>query len=184
MIPRTFPHIFAIALLALSSTLASGVVAKTQPNQSERIVYAPPKSFLCNVRELRNGRGNARRSFPATMARTDEGDVVIYYWTQPYYTDSGEDALTRCTRVAGIFDTFNRRGNLDLIKTGQMNGRSVICAADSPSGPCQRLIFPLRPNENPDEVLRDLREVFRGRAIAVSASGSQRPLSLRYGASR
>ncbi|NJP09002.1 MAG: hypothetical protein HC866_05545 [Leptolyngbyaceae cyanobacterium RU_5_1] len=130
---------------------------------------------------MKNSRGISGKSFPATIARTNEGDIVVYYWTQPYYTDSGEDALTRCTRVAGIFDTFNRRENLGSIKTGKMNGKSVICAADSSSGPCKRLIFPLTPNEDPGEVLRDLREAFRGLPIAVSASGSQRPLPLQYG---
>lgn len=162
-----FPAATVSLLLASLPLLGSAALAQ-QPRFISQNKFSGPKTFSCDIRPA---PGNSKRAVPTTLARDSRGEVVVYYWTRSYYSDLGEDALTRCTRVASILDSFNRRGILATIKAGQMNGRSVICVADSGRGPCTRLVFPLEANENPAQVLADLRNALAGAAPASRTQG-------------
>jgi len=96
-------------------------------------------------------------SKPATMASYQGQNIPVIIWgADNYYGESGEDAVTRCTRVAGIFQQASQQGNLSQVinigKTAQ--GRSMICA-NSGDGSC-RFLYQVRPGENPQGARQQL----------------------------
>lgn len=164
------------AFIALVSGFSSSTLAqKISPPyhkspkalQLKRAAYAPPKAFVCGIKDIKNDNGKTIRiGVPTTVGKTDEGEVLIYHWAKPYYSDPSEDPLTRCKRVASILDRLNRVESLNLIKVGRINSKSAICASNSPDSPCSTLIFSLEPNEQPTKVLEDLRVAMKGLPVA------------------
>jgi hypothetical protein len=171
-----------------SSTPASASV------RSEKIIYAKPTDFFCDLRDQKDETGKViRRNVPTTLAKVDlaqalrqipssqnsviqlnnrkDQDVVVYYWTQDY-SDSqlGETALMRCRRVASVLQEIKSGNSLNLIKVGKMNGGNAVCLSSKVDGSCTRLIFPLKTigqlTEATDVVLKDFLEAMKGLPIA------------------
>ncbi|MGL6280858.1 MAG: COP23 domain-containing protein, partial [Microcoleaceae cyanobacterium] len=96
-------------------------------------------------------------SKPATMASYQGQNIPVIIWgADNYYGESGEDAVTRCTRVAGIFQQASQQGNLSqVINIGTTaQGRSMICA-NSGDGSC-RFLYQVRSGENPQGARQQL----------------------------
>jgi hypothetical protein len=94
-------------------------------------------------------------SKPATMASYQGQNMPVIIWgADNYYGESGEDAVTRCTRVAGIFQ--QSQGNFSqIINIGTTaQGQSMICA-NSGDGSC-RFLYQVRPGENPQGARQQL----------------------------
>lgn len=97
----------------------------------------------------------------STVANTPQGLIPVLTWNLAYYPESGEDPLTRCTRVSGILQTYNQQGMLDYITTGVMNKQNVVCAATKTDSSCSRLLFTLSPEEDSSQIVKTLRDVIR-----------------------
>lgn len=108
---------------------------------------AQASNFFC-------GTVNAK---PATMASYQGQNIPVIIWgADNYYGESGEDAVTRCTRVAGIFQQASQQGNLSqVINIGTtVQGQSMICA-NSGDGSC-RFLYQVRSGENPQGARQQL----------------------------
>jgi hypothetical protein len=111
------------------------------------VAQAQAPNFFC-------GTVNAK---PATMASFQGQNMPVIIWgADNYYGESGEDAVTRCTRVAGIFQQASQQGNLSqVINIGTTaQGGSMICA-NSGDGSC-RLLYQVRSGENPQGARQQL----------------------------
>lgn len=138
------------------------------PSHTSNIIYALPQNYFCDVRDQKNEKGEVvKKSVPATMAQTANGEVVIYFWTKPYYPDSGETPLSRCRRVAQVLSEFIKQGNPDLISLANRNGTPAICAVNKTRNSCDKLVFPLEVDEDPKSVLQDLLEAMKGLPIGI-----------------
>jgi Circadian oscillating protein COP23 len=157
-------HLVVLAVLASvtviesACTVFSKALAQTPTAQS----YASPKSFSCKSQAKKVDKKTSRQ-VPATIGHTDVGEIIIYYWIKPYYSNPSEDPLTRCTRVASVLNELNPIGrDMKRIKAGQVNGKPAICVANNSSSSCDRLIFTLEATEKPEAVLEDLQIAMKG----------------------
>lgn len=117
----------------------------------------------------------ARQTTAQPSEKSLPDKVVIYHWLENY-ADDGETALMRCRRVAAVLSDIKQQNSFHLITVGEMNGRRVLCVASKQDGPCSRLIFPLKPQEQSkeasEEILKDFLEALKGLALTVrSAKG-------------
>ncbi len=94
---------------------------------------------------------------PATLAQTSTGQTVsVIRWVSNSFSDAGWSPERRCQEVSSRFETFRREGRLRFLTTGRMNGASVICTAQANPGPCDGLLYTLKPGQDPTTTLRSL----------------------------
>ncbi|MDZ8026785.1 MAG: COP23 domain-containing protein [Nostoc sp. DedQUE01] len=155
------------------TTPTRGVIPSDTFDTIFNIIYAPPENFFCDVRDQKNEKGEVvKKSVPTTMAQTAKGEVVIYFWTKPYYPDSGETPLSRCRRVAQVLSEFIKQGNPDLISLANKNGTPAICAVDKTRNSCDKLVFPLEVDEDSKSILEDFRKAMKGLPISIERKNS------------
>lgn len=95
---------------------------------------------------------------PATIATQEGKNIPVILWVADnYFSESGEDAITRCTRVSGILNTYRQQGNWNNIITAtkSQNGQSLICAANSQDGSC-RLLYQVPKGLTPEQARQEL----------------------------
>ena len=102
---------------------------------------------------------------PATLYQNSQGDIRPWIkWTSTVMAGSGYDRLTRCQQVSNRLESFRRNGQLRHITTGVINRQNVICTANWKDGPCQGLIFTLKPGQSPSQTLQKLKGWIYGQA--------------------
>ena len=134
---------FAAASLALASSVVAGI--------SVSAVAAPAaRSFVCST----------AAGVPSTSAVTADGrQVPVIRWTSTVFSDAGWSQERRCQEVSGRFDVYLKQGRLAYITTGRMNGLPVICTAATNGGPCDGLLYTLKPGQDATSTLRNLLEI-------------------------
>ncbi len=132
-------------LVAGAITLGSAIpVALTAAQPS----YAGNTSFYCG----------SSGGYPATVADTPRGSVVIIRWSSEYFSDSGYDSQTRCNIVSSKFQSSYNTGALNFITAGVVNGLPVICATGEYGGACNTntVLYTLKPGQNAAVVIQRL----------------------------
>ncbi|MDF0554623.1 COP23 domain-containing protein [Kamptonema sp. UHCC 0994] len=97
-------------------------------------------------------------SNPATIATQEGKNIPVILWVADnYFSESGEDAITRCTRVSGILNSYRQQGNWNNIitVTKSQSGQSIICAANSQDGSC-RLLYQVPKGQTPEQARQEL----------------------------
>ncbi len=79
---------------------------------------------------------------------------------------SGYDRVTRCQQVSNRLEGFRRNRQLRHITTGVINRQNVVCTASRKDGPCQGLVFTLKPGQSPSQTLQKLTGWIYGQASA------------------
>ena len=97
---------------------------------------------------------------PATNAlKADGTQIPVIRWTSNTFNAAGWTQQRRCEEVSRRFDTYLKQGRLAYITTGRMNRLPVICTAASKSGPCDGLLYTLKPGQNATATLKDLLQI-------------------------
>lgn len=109
----------------------------SQPSQAQA------SRFFCQV---------APDNIPTTYAQTQQGSVPVIKWRSEYFPDY--PPLKRCQEVSTRFANYHAQGMLDQLSSGYQNRQPVICAGTSCTG--NNLLFTLRPDQNPGQVLKEL----------------------------
>lgn len=119
---------------------------------------------------------------PHTVTTTSQASqevIPIFRWSNDYYPETGEDALTRCTGASAILQDYNQKGLLNYLKAEIINGEPVVCAASAAPDEnvadhsCNRPIFTFKPGEDAEPTVEILRQV-----LSNSSSPSQERLSV------
>ena len=135
----------------LKAMVVCGVLANVSsllPPASEASPVA--KGFVCSVA---NGA-------PSTSAvKADGAQVPVIRWTSSAFEAAGWSPERRCEAVSKRFDSFYRQGRLTYITTGRMNSLPVICTAQTNGGPCDGLLYTLKPGQNATATLKSLLEI-------------------------
>lgn len=145
------------SLLLIGEAIVTNTVAMAQVQRSPSTAAAP-STFFCKVVEGK----------PTTVARTAQHTISVISWTRDYYAESQETPLARCIRVSALLQDYSRKGILNYITHGEMDGQRVVCAASAARSPCSRLLFALDPDENPAQVVDDLRIVVKNPMALLS----------------
>lgn len=144
--------------LFLKSILAGSIAAAASFLASSP-AFAQTASFFCG----------AAGGFPATIAAQQGKNIPVILWVADnYFNESGEDAITRCTRVSGILNN-SQQGNWDnIVMSGASGtGQPIICAANSQDGSC-RLLYQVPRGQNPEQARQELLRRVRNPNVSVS----------------
>ena len=94
----------------LKSVFSASIIALAAPILANSPAFAQTPSFFC-------GAAGGR---PATIAIQQGKNIPVILWVADnYFNESGEDAITRCTRVSGILNNSQSQGNWDNIVTAK-----------------------------------------------------------------
>ena len=97
---------------------------------------------------------------PSTNAvKRDGSQVPVIRWTSTTFESSGWSAERRCKEVSTRFNTYLQQGRLAYITTGRINRLPVICTATKKGGPCDGLLYTLKPGQNATSTLKNLLEI-------------------------
>lgn len=127
---------------SLTSVIVASIIALATTAGISRAARAQPTNFFCGT----------AGSTPATIANKNGNNIPVILWNaNNYFTESGEDAFTRCTRVSGILNNSSQQRSLQsIITTGvSRNGQPIICAANPQNGSC-RLLYQVPRGVNPE----------------------------------
>ncbi|MGK7922886.1 MAG: COP23 domain-containing protein [Trichodesmium sp.] len=105
-----------------------------------------------------------QNSIPTTFVKTPQGTYSVIRWVSNYFSSAGYSPMTRCRQVSDKFQLFYDDGRLDYITTGIVNRQPVVCVSGQKGGPCQGVLFTLKPQQNASETIQKLFD------IRVSAS--------------
>jgi len=99
--------------------------------------------------------GMSDNGVPTTYANTATGKKIsIIRWEKPW----GEDITPemRCQEVSENFQEAYADGLLKYLSPGYMSGYPVVCATEEFGGGCDKMLFTLRKNDNPEEAIESL----------------------------
>jgi hypothetical protein len=99
------------------------------------------------------------QGIPTTIARTAKGNVPVLRWESNHFNDSGFTPQKRCQIVSKKFQEYYSKGRLKYLTTGRSKGENVVCVAKYQNGPCDGILFTLKPGANPGETLKRLLDV-------------------------
>lgn len=76
-------------------------------------------------------------------------------WINEDFTASGYSPERRCKEISNRFEGFNRTGQLKVLKTGNVGGQPVICAASNRNSVCSKntVLITLPAGTNANTVL-------------------------------
>jgi hypothetical protein len=114
-----------------------------------------------------------RHGSPTTAVRTPGGVMPVIRWVSHYFLPSGYNPQTRCQDVSARFQTYYNNGMLNYITTGIVNRQPVVCVTDSTGGPCQGVLFTLKPHQNASKVIEKLFDIRAGASGPLYESSSR-----------
>ncbi len=144
----------------LKSLFSASIIAITAQISGNSPASAQTTSFFCS----------AASGHPATIAVQQGKNIPVILWVADnYFNESGEDAITRCTRVSGILNNSQSQGNWDNIITAGASptGQLIICAANPQDGSC-RLLYQVPRGQNPEQARQELLKRVKNPNVSVS----------------
>ncbi|MEG4057752.1 MULTISPECIES: COP23 domain-containing protein [unclassified Microcoleus] len=144
----------------LKSGFSASIIALAAQILANSPAFAQTPSFFC-------GAAGGR---PATIAVQQGKNIPVILWlADNYFNESGEDAITRCTRVSGILNNSQPQGSWDNIVTAgaSSTGQLIICAANPQDGSC-RLLYQVPKGQNPEQARQELLKRVTSPNVSVS----------------
>ena len=144
----------------LKSVFSASIIAITAQISGNTPAFAQITSFFCG----------AASGHPATIAVQQGKNIPVILWVADnYFNESGEDAITRCTRVSGILNNSQSQGNWDKIVTAGASGTGqvIICVANPQDGSC-RLLYQIPRGQNPEQARQELLKRVKNPNVSVS----------------
>ena len=144
----------------LKSVVSASMIALATPMIANSPAFAQTTAFFCG----------ASGGHPATIADQQGKNIPVILWVADnYFNESGEDAITRCTRVSGILNNSQPQGNWENIVTAgaSRTGQAMICAANPQDGSC-RLLYQIPRGQNPEQARQELLRRVKNPNVSVS----------------
>lgn len=105
------------------------------------------------------------QTIPATVVTIPQRQETInlIFWKSEHF--AAWQPQSRCETVSPKFQTFYRDGRLRYLTHGTIDGYPVICAVIDEDETCNgdNQLFQVKPNEDPQLVLRQLMDVVEGK---------------------
>ncbi|MCH2050035.1 MAG: COP23 domain-containing protein [Trichodesmium sp. ALOHA_ZT_67] len=138
---------------------------KTQSTIQEFKPVIRPNKFSCDEGES---------GIPTTFVKTPQGAYPVIRWVSNYFLSAGYSPMTRCRQVSNKFQLFYDDGRLDYITTGIVNRQPVVCISSHKGGPCQGVLFTLKPNQNASKTIQKLFDIRVGATTGPLYESSSR----------
>ena len=155
---------FSLVWSFLGSNPTSAGIKDLSLETKYDIVASNPQegvTFSCSqVVDPANGQ-----TIPATVATIPQRQEAInlIFWKSEHF--AAWQPQSRCETVSPKFQTFYQDGRLRYLTHGTINGYPVICAVVDEGETCNgdNQLFQVKPNEDPQLVLRQLMDVVEGK---------------------
>jgi hypothetical protein len=107
----------------------------------------PPSGFFCD----------SSGKVPITMYQSSQGNSEPWIqWVSDHFSGSGWSPDTRCKEVSDRLETYRKNKKLKYVTLGTVNNQSVICVASKDQGPCEGIIYTLKPGQDGIQALNNL----------------------------
>ncbi|HEY9767104.1 MAG TPA: COP23 domain-containing protein [Coleofasciculaceae cyanobacterium] len=107
----------------------------------------PQSGFFCDT----SGK------VPTTMYKSRQGNSEPWIqWVSDHFSGSGWSPDTRCKEVSSRLETYRKDKKLKYVTLGTVNNQSVICVASKDQGPCEGIIYTLKPGQDGIQALNNL----------------------------
>ncbi|MDJ0588937.1 MAG: COP23 domain-containing protein [Pleurocapsa sp. MO_226.B13] len=77
-------------------------------------------------------------------------------WVSDYFSNSDWTPLSRCKTVSQRLEEYRRQGKLKYVTLGTQNEQQIICVASYDNGPCEGIIYTLKPGQDGIAALNNL----------------------------
>lgn len=149
-------YICSVSVLAIAFLAPS---ALSQPTAAEET------TFFCGT----------SKGVPATIARTQRGEVPMIVWDSSTLSQSDDTPQNLCKKVSQKFQSYYKNGTLKYITTERRSGQLVACIAQEENGSCTgEPLFLLKSNEsNPRATLQRIFRIRVASAAPISETNSR-----------
>jgi hypothetical protein len=161
---KTLPSkaiIFLLTGCTLTTIGITSIVSQAKAEDQVRFICASGYDQQTNQR------------FPTTFAWTPRGKIAIIRWKYSWFNNKSVTSQQRCQQVSSRFQTAYNNQSLAYITNGRVNSQNVICTTRSHKGNCETTLLTLRPQDDPLQILDDLKDILRGRATEPIPHSSQ-----------
>ncbi|WP_199338704.1 MULTISPECIES: COP23 domain-containing protein [Nostoc] len=159
------PIISLLTGCALTTVCVTSMVSQAKADDEVRFICALGYDQVTNLR------------FPTTYAWTSRGKIAIIRWKYAWFNSKNVTPEQRCEQVSSRFQTAYNNQSLAYITNSKLNNQPVICTAKEVDAPCNTTLLTLRPEDDPQQILEDLKEILRGRATKpIEHSSKQEPV--------
>lgn len=108
----------------------------------------PQSGFFCD---------SSSGKVPTTMYQSSQGNSEPWIqWVSDHFSGSGWSPDTRCQEVSSRLETYRKNKQLRYVTLGTVNNQSVICVASKDQGPCEGIIYTLKPGQDGIQALNNL----------------------------
>lgn len=150
----------AIAKSLLATVVMGGLISASPEKTPTNYPIANQQDVSSSIQY----RCLQRKGIPTTVAYTPRGMVELIRWQHNYFNSREYTPERRCQEVSDRFQQHAQINDLRFISTGIVNNYKAICISEQ-TGHCQAngLLLTLSPDDNSQEVLRNLFSLEAGR---------------------
>lgn len=135
-IKNQFTHRAIALVIGLAGVISvNGVEAQTH------------KGFQCDIDS----------GVPTTMYHNAQGGQEPWIkWISEHFSDSNWTPVARCQTVSERLEAYRQEGKLKYVTLGVENEQQVICVASKDNGPCEGIVYTLKPGQDGITALNNL----------------------------
>ena len=128
-------------------------IALAIANAAIPILLSPPaqaqtqKGFVCDTSS----------GVPTTLYYNFEGNSEPWIkWVSEHFSESEWTPLARCQTVSERLEKYRQEGKLRYVTLGTENNQQIICVASRDNGPCEGIVYTLKPGQDGIYALNNL----------------------------
>ena len=144
----------------VSVAVATGIAAIALPSFGQTPIYQTPVYQTPPTRPpvIQSGfRCDTSGEIPTTIYQSSQGKPEPWIkWVSDYFSGSGWSPNDRCQEVSSRLETYRRNKQLKYVTLGTINNQSVICVASQNQGPCEGIVYTLKPEQDGLKTLNNL----------------------------
>lgn len=134
---------FRFTTLAIASTVVS-VLSISFLNSAQA---QTEKGFKCDVSD----------AIPTTIYYNSQGAKEPWIkWVSEHFSGANWSPLSRCQAVSDRLEEYRLDGKLKYVTLGMQNQQQIICVASYDNGPCEGLVYTLKPGQDGIAALNNL----------------------------
>ncbi|MDJ0568936.1 MAG: COP23 domain-containing protein [Pleurocapsa sp. MO_192.B19] len=114
-------------------------------------------SGLVQAQTQRGFKCDTSSNIPTTVYHNAQGGQEPWIkWVSDHFAGSEWNPLFRCKTVSQRLEEYRRNGQLKYVTLGMQNNQQVICVASYDNGPCEGIVYTLRPGQDGVAALNNL----------------------------
>lgn len=153
---RYLRHFSIFALVGCLAAISLPSNAQSPDSTQNPAPQAPALNIL--NRSVQSGFScDTTGQTPTTIYQSKQGGSEPWIqWVSDHFADSGWSPDARCQEVSNRLETYRQNRKLRYVTLGTINNQSVICVASENQGPCEGIIYTLKPGQDGIKALNNL----------------------------